>query len=149
MSLQVQQLVGVVNGSVMYNVTPSVIMSEWHTLSATSMNYGSTLQNWITKLGQTNSTAWTSERVPVHLSQILITRLELFLLAKIGKNCFTIHQFTYKMCSRTIVRTTCFFCVFTFYKTGVWTRLKPLVLSCSRAVFGPPWNHTSMWLIGL
>lgn len=76
MPLQVQQLVGVVNGSVMYDVTPSVIMSEWHTISATSMVYGTALQNLATKLGQTNLTAWTPERVPGRLSQILMTRSE-------------------------------------------------------------------------
>ncbi|KAI7808566.1 uncharacterized protein abca12 isoform X2 [Triplophysa rosa] len=71
---KVQQLAGIVNGSVMYNVTPSVIMSEWHTVSSTSMVYGTALQNLVTKLGQTNFTAWMSEQIPVHLSQILMTR---------------------------------------------------------------------------
>ncbi|KAA0715542.1 ATP-binding cassette sub-family A member 12 [Triplophysa tibetana] len=71
---KVEQLVGIVYGSVKYNVTPSVILSEWHTVSATSMVYGTALQNLVTKLGQTNLTAWMSAHIPVHLSQILMTR---------------------------------------------------------------------------
>ncbi|XP_056610474.1 uncharacterized protein LOC130427231 [Triplophysa dalaica] len=74
-----EQLAGIVYGNVKYNVTPSVIMSEWHTVSATSMVYGTALLNLVAKLGQTNFTAWMSAHIPVHLSQILMTRgLETF-----------------------------------------------------------------------
>lgn len=83
MSLQVEQLAGIVYGSVKYNVTPSVIMSEWHTVSATSMVYGNALLNLVAKLGQTNFTAWMSAHIPVHLSQILMTRSETI---AIGRN---------------------------------------------------------------
>ncbi|XP_065108171.1 uncharacterized protein abca12 [Paramisgurnus dabryanus] len=71
---KVQQLVGIVGGNVTYNVTPSVMLAEWHQIFTTSSNYGAALQYLVTGLGQKNITAWITEQMPVHLSQILLTR---------------------------------------------------------------------------
>nr|XP_055071071.1 uncharacterized protein abca12 [Misgurnus anguillicaudatus] len=71
---KVQQLVGIVGGNVTYNVTPSVMLAEWHQIFTTSSNYGTALQYLVTEFGQTNITAWIPEQMPVHLSQILLTR---------------------------------------------------------------------------
>lgn len=71
---QVQQLVGVVNGTVMYNITPSILMVEWHSLYTTSLKYGSALQNLQTELNEEYFAAWIPGNISVGLNQILLTR---------------------------------------------------------------------------
>ncbi|XP_077071802.1 uncharacterized protein abca12 [Siphateles boraxobius] len=71
---KVQQLVGVVNGTVMYNVTPSILMAEWHSLYTTSQQYGSALQNLQTKLNEEYFAAWIPGNISAGLHQILLTR---------------------------------------------------------------------------
>lgn len=73
---QVQQLVGVVNGTVMYNVTPSTVMSEWHSLYTTSLQYVSALQNLQTEVNENYFAAWIPGNISDGLSQILLTRSE-------------------------------------------------------------------------
>ncbi len=50
--LQVQQLVGAVEGTVLYNVTPSILMAEWHSLYTTALQYVTALQNSQTVLNE-------------------------------------------------------------------------------------------------
>ncbi|XP_050975190.1 uncharacterized protein abca12 isoform X2 [Labeo rohita] len=71
---KVQQLVGVVNGTVMYNVTPSTVMSEWHSLYTTSLQYVSALQNLQTEVNENYFAAWIPGNISDGLSQILLTR---------------------------------------------------------------------------
>jgi len=87
---QVQQLVGVVNGTVMYNVTPSILMAEWHSLYTTSQQYGSALQNLQTELSEEYFTAWIPGNISVGLQQILLTRSVTYLLFNI---CYVIRIF--------------------------------------------------------
>ncbi|XP_067300426.1 uncharacterized protein abca12 isoform X2 [Pseudorasbora parva] len=71
---KVQQMVGAVNGTVMYNVTPSILMAEWHSLYTTSMQYGSALQNLQTELNEKLFAAWIPGNISVGSLQILLTR---------------------------------------------------------------------------
>ncbi|XP_052004328.1 uncharacterized protein abca12 [Xyrauchen texanus] len=70
----VQQLIDVVNGTLMYNVTPSILMAEWHRLYATYLQYSTSLQNLTTELNQDYFSAWTQENIRNNLSQILLNR---------------------------------------------------------------------------
>lgn len=78
---QVQQLVGVVNGTVMYNVTPSILMAEWHSLYTTSLQYVTALQKLQTELNEDYFAAWIPGNISVGLSQILLTRSETYYLS--------------------------------------------------------------------
>ncbi|KAK2904797.1 hypothetical protein Q8A67_006596 [Cirrhinus molitorella] len=71
---KVQQLVGVVNGTVMYNVTPSILMAEWHGLYTTSLHYVTALQNLQTEVNENYFAAWIPGNISAGLSQILLTR---------------------------------------------------------------------------
>uniref|UniRef100_A0A8C1YCU5 ATP-binding cassette, sub-family A (ABC1), member 12 n=1 Tax=Cyprinus carpio TaxID=7962 RepID=A0A8C1YCU5_CYPCA len=68
-------LVGVVNGTVMYNVTPSILMAEWHSLYTTSLQYVTALQKLQTELNEDYFAAWIPGNISVGLSQILLTRV--------------------------------------------------------------------------
>ncbi|XP_052462842.1 uncharacterized protein abca12 isoform X17 [Carassius gibelio] len=70
---KVQQLVGVVNGTVMYNVTPSILMAEWHSLYTISLQYVTALQKLQTELNEDYFAAWIPGNISIGLSQILLT----------------------------------------------------------------------------
>ncbi len=74
--LQVQQLVGAVDGTVLYNVTPSIVMAEWHSLYTTALQYVKALQNSQTVLNENYFAAWIPGNISDGLSQILLTRSE-------------------------------------------------------------------------
>lgn len=74
--IQVQQLVGAVDGTVLYNVTPSILMAEWHSLYTTALQYVTALQNSQTVLNENYFAAWIPGNISVGLSQILLTRSE-------------------------------------------------------------------------
>ncbi|XP_042586458.1 uncharacterized protein LOC109091145 [Cyprinus carpio] len=71
---KVQQLVGAVHGTVMYNVTPSILMAEWHSLYTTTLQYVTGLQNLQTVLNENYFVAWIPGNISVGFSQILLTR---------------------------------------------------------------------------
>lgn len=75
---QVQQLIGVVNGTEMYNVTPSILLAEWHSLYTTSLQYGSALQNLQIEFNEEYFAAWIPVNISVGLTQILLTRSETY-----------------------------------------------------------------------
>ncbi|XP_016410236.1 uncharacterized protein LOC107741931 [Sinocyclocheilus rhinocerous] len=70
---KIQQLVDAVNGTVMYNVTPSILMAEWHNLYTTALQYVTALQNLQTVLNENYFAAWIPGNISVGLSQILLT----------------------------------------------------------------------------
>ncbi|XP_043104736.1 uncharacterized protein abca12 isoform X2 [Puntigrus tetrazona] len=71
---KVHQLVSAVNGAVLYNVTPSVLMAEWNSLYTTASEYVTALQNLQTVLNESYFAAWIPEKISVGLSQILLSR---------------------------------------------------------------------------
>ncbi|XP_059356783.1 uncharacterized protein LOC132095673 [Carassius carassius] len=71
---KVRQMVGAVYGAEMYNVTPSILMAEWHSLYTTSLQYVTALQNLQTVVNENYFAAWIPGNISVGLSQILLTR---------------------------------------------------------------------------
>lgn len=77
---QGQQLVDVMNGTVMYNVTPSTLMEEWHSLYTTYIQYANSTKKLQTELNEEYFAAWIPGNISASLSQILSTRSETYLL---------------------------------------------------------------------
>lgn len=129
---QVQQLVGVVNGTVMYNITPSILMVEWHSLYTTSLKYGSALQNLQTELNEEYFAAWIPGNISVGLNQILLTRsvtYSLFNFCYVIRIFFVENYQTITVPMETHFRAIyMFICILISCKTGVLMHLRPWAL---------------------
>ncbi|XP_036428567.1 uncharacterized protein LOC118809395 [Colossoma macropomum] len=71
---QVNQLIHVANNTLMYDITPSMILSAWHSLYRTSMKYGTSIQALIGELELEDFSEWIEYNITVNWPEILITR---------------------------------------------------------------------------
>ncbi|XP_017562806.2 uncharacterized protein abca12 [Pygocentrus nattereri] len=71
---QVNQLIGIANSTLMYDVTPAMILSEWHSLYRTSMKYSASSQALVEELKLEDFSEWIEYNITVNWPEILITR---------------------------------------------------------------------------
>ncbi|XP_035390341.1 uncharacterized protein LOC118242588 [Electrophorus electricus] len=73
--VKVDQLTSVIEGTLVYNVTPSMILTEWHRLYNTSLQHGASYQRFINEQHHWNFLSeWISYNTPVDWFKILLTR---------------------------------------------------------------------------
>lgn len=70
------QSASVVQGSLVYDVTPSMILTEWHRLYSTWIKYNSLLQAFVAELELEDVSEWTLYNITTNWSEILLTRSE-------------------------------------------------------------------------
>ncbi|XP_076849875.1 uncharacterized protein abca12 [Brachyhypopomus gauderio] len=79
LEVKVNQLTSVIEGTLVYNVTPSMILTEWHRLYNTSLQYGASYQSLFSEINQAFLSEWMSYNTPLYWFKILLTRgLEAF-----------------------------------------------------------------------
>ncbi|XP_041938349.1 uncharacterized protein abca12 isoform X2 [Alosa sapidissima] len=69
---KVNQLVGVVEGSEKYNVSASMILAEWHSLSLTASQYGELFEHFLSELDQDFLDSLIPTNVTVNWQEVLI-----------------------------------------------------------------------------
>ncbi|XP_072542326.1 glucosylceramide transporter ABCA12 [Salminus brasiliensis] len=69
----VNQLTRLVNGSLVYDITPSIILTEWHMLYNTSLKYVASLKTFAGVLEQEELSEWIPQNTTVDWSEILLT----------------------------------------------------------------------------
>ncbi|KAI4872788.1 hypothetical protein NFI96_020720 [Prochilodus magdalenae] len=71
---QVKELISVTTNGFAYNVTPSMILTEWHSLYSTSSKYSAAIQELVGELEHEDYSEWMMYNITVSWPQILMTR---------------------------------------------------------------------------